>query len=283
MWTSGYDLLGRKTSQNDPDAGSSGYGYDDAGNLVSTTDAKQVELDYTYDLLGRKLTGSDKAKSNFQFASWLYDTKRIGYLTSSTRYVQGTTGGYTVAATGYTVLGKPTGTTITLPASETPLPSTYTTNYTYTINDQLLATQTDPSTKGLNSELITYGHDVLGNPTTTGSSAFFYVSSTVYTPFGAPSLVTQGASTNPATTTYDYDAQTLRLTDRVIKRTQAPGPVVDDTKYAYDASGNPTSITDLQSETGNTVTDQQCYSYDALDRLTDAWTGNNCTVNPPTA
>ncbi|MFD8928887.1 polymorphic toxin-type HINT domain-containing protein [Streptomyces mirabilis] len=283
VWTSDYDLLGRKTSQNDPDAGSSGYGYDDAGNLVSTKDAKQVELDYTYDLLGRKLTGSDKAKSNFQFASWLYDTKRIGYLTSSTRYVQGTTGGYTIAATGYTALGKPTGTTITLPASEAPLPSTYTTTYTYTIRDQLLATQSDPSTKGLSSEVINYNRDALGNPTSSSSgSVNSYVSSTVYTPFGALSQVTQGASTNPATTTYDYDAQTLRLTDRVIKRTQAPGPVVDDTKYAYDASGNPTSTTDQQSETGNTVTDQQCYSYDALDRLTDAWTANNCTVNPPT-
>ncbi|MFE2719241.1 polymorphic toxin-type HINT domain-containing protein [Streptomyces mirabilis] len=284
VWTFNYDLLGRKTSQNDPDVGKSSYGYDDAGNLVSTTDdAKQIELDYTYDLLGRKLTGSDKSKSNFQFASWLYDTKRIGLPTSSTRYVQGTTGGYTIAATGYTALGKPTGTTITLPASETPLPSTYTTNYTYTGNNQLLQTQTDPAVQRLTSEGINYAYDALGNPTKTSSTAGTYVDSTVYTDFGAPSVVIQGAPTNPAKTTYDYDAQTLRLKERVISRTQAPGPVVDDTKYAYDASGNPTSTTDLQSETGNTVTDQQCYGYDALDRLTDAWTGNNCTVNPPTA
>ncbi|WP_405883058.1 polymorphic toxin-type HINT domain-containing protein [Streptomyces sp. NBC_01136] len=284
VWTFDYDLLGRQKSQTDPDAGGSSSGYDDAGNLVSTTDTKQVELDYTYDLLGRKLTATDKSKSNFQFASWTYDTLRIGLPTSSTRYVQGTTGGYTVAATGYTALGKPTGTKITLPASETPLPSTYTTTYTYTIRDQLLATQSDPRTQGLTSEGITYDHDALGNPTETSSSANIYVGATVYTDFGAPSQVTQGASTNPATTTYNYDDQTLRLTDRVISRTQAPGPTVDDTKYAYDASGNPTSITDQQSETGNTVTDQQCYNYDALDRLTDAWTAkDNCSANPPTA
>ncbi|MFJ9250835.1 hypothetical protein [Streptomyces sp. NPDC101776] len=178
--------------------GKSSYGYDDAGNLVSTTDdAKQIELDYTYDLLGRKLTASDKSKSNFQFASWLYDTKRIGLPTSSTRYVQGTTGGYTIAATGYTALGQPTGTTVTLPTSETPLPSTYTTTYTYTINDQLPATQTDPSTKGLSSEVIDYDRDALGNPTASSSgSVSSYVSSTVYTDFGAPSRVVQGASTN---------------------------------------------------------------------------------------
>jgi YD repeat-containing protein len=137
----GYDLLGRRMSQTDPDAG--GSSYDDAGNLTSTTDVKQVELDYTYDPLGRKLMATDQSRSNFEFASWAYDILRIGLPTSSTRYVQGTTGGYTVATTACTSLGKPTGTKITLPASEAPLPSTYTTTYTYTytVNDQLLKTR----------------------------------------------------------------------------------------------------------------------------------------------
>ncbi|MEU0860494.1 RHS repeat-associated core domain-containing protein [Streptomyces griseofuscus] len=283
QWTVDYDLLGRKKTQHDPDAGKTDYHYDDAGNLTSTTDAKQAELDYTYDLLGRKLTASDKTNSDFEFASWTYDTLRIGLPTSSTRYVQGTTGGYTVSATGYTTLGKPTGTKITLPASEAPLPTTYTTSYTYSINDQLLRSQSDPRTQGLTSETINYGHDTLGNPTTSGSSGFAYITDTKYTPYAAPSLVTYGASTNSATATYSYDDQTLRPTERVIQRTQAPGPTVDDTKYTYDDAGNPTSTTDQQSETGNTVTDQQCYSYDALDRLTDAWTANdNCAANPPT-
>ncbi|MFI8348508.1 polymorphic toxin-type HINT domain-containing protein [Streptomyces sp. NPDC085596] len=229
-------------------------------------------------------TGTDKAKSNFQFASWTYDTLRVGLPTSSTRYVQGVTGRYTVASTGYTSLGRPTGTKISLPASETPLPSTYTTTYTYTVRDQLLATQSDPRAQGLNNEVITYDRDALGMPTGTGSSAFSYVTGTVYTDYGMPSRVTMGASTNPAVTTYDFDDQTLRLKERVISRTQAPGPTVDDTKYSYDAVGNPTSIRDEQSETGSTVTDQQCYSYDALDRLTDAWTANDsCNANPPTS
>ncbi|MEU9987766.1 hypothetical protein AB0E10_13350 [Streptomyces sp. NPDC048045] len=85
MWTSVYDLLGRKKSQTAPDAGGSRYGYDDAGNPTSTTDAKHVELDYTYDLLGRRLTGKDTSKDNFEFASWTYDTLRIGLPTSSPR------------------------------------------------------------------------------------------------------------------------------------------------------------------------------------------------------
>jgi YD repeat-containing protein len=140
QWQFGYDLLGRKTSQADPDAGTSHYGFDDAGNLVSTTDSRNDEMDFTFDLLGRKLTETDKAK-NFKVASWLYDTLRIGQQTSSTSYVQGVTGGYTVATTGYTTLGKSTGTKITLPASEAPLPTSYQTTYAYSPRTQLL---TDP-------------------------------------------------------------------------------------------------------------------------------------------
>ncbi|MFY4718515.1 RHS repeat domain-containing protein [Streptomyces sp. LaBMicrA B280] len=282
VWSFGYDLLGRKTSQTDPDAGGSSYGFDDADNMISTTDAKKHELDYTYDLLGRKLTATDK-KAGFQFASWAYDTLRIGLPTSSTRYVQGVTGGYTVATTGYTSLGKPTGTKITLPDSEAPLPATYTTTYTYTTNTQTLATQSDPRTQGLNNETIIYTHDALGAPVKTSSSINTYVGDTVLTNYGEPSQVTMGASTNPAQVTYGYDDQTRRLTDRLITRTQAPGPTVDEASYTYDASGNPTSATDKQSETGNTVTDQQCYSYDTLNRLTDAWTAkDDCAANPPT-
>ncbi|MEU0058634.1 hypothetical protein [Streptomyces sp. NPDC006334] len=64
------------------------------------------------------------------------------------------------------------------------------------------------------------------------------------------------SSTAPATAAYGYDDQTFKLTARVIQGTQAPGPTVNDTKYAYDSSGNPASVTDQQSEIGSTVTDR---------------------------
>ena len=240
------------------------------------------ELDYTYDLLGRKLSGTDKSTS-FEFASWLYDTLQIGQPTSSTTYVPNVTGGYTEAVTGYTSLGKPLGSKITLPASEAPLPTSYTTSYTYTANDQLLATQSDPAAAYLSSEKISYQRDALGNPTVTKSSAQTYVGNTTYTDYGEPLQVTYGASSNPASATYTYDDQTRDLTNVLISRTQAPGPTVDSTSYTYDAAGNLTSDTDAQSETGSTVTDQQCYSYDALDRLTSAWTANGSCATAPAA
>ena len=282
-WTFGYDLLGRKTSQSDPDAGTSSYGYDDAGNQVSSTDARGVELDYTYDLLGRKLSGTDKT-TGFEFGTWLYDTQQIGQPTSSTSYVPGVTGGYTVASTGYTSLGKPYGTKFTLPSSEAPLPTSYySTTYTYTTNDQLLSTQTDPSVAYLSAETIGYQHDTLGNPTVSSDKLGTYVAATSYTAYGEPLQVTYGPSTNAASATYTYDDQTRRLTNTLISRTQAPGPAVDSTTYTYDAAGNLTSDTDTQSETGTTITDQQCYSYDALDRLTTAWTANGSCSTAPAA
>jgi RHS repeat-associated protein len=268
-WTLGYDLAGKETSHTDPDTGSSTLTYDDAGNLTSTVDAAHAKLDYTYDLLGRKLTASDKG---FTFAKWTYDSLRIGKPASSTRYVPGVTGGYTVAPTGYSRLGKVMGTKITLPPSEAPLPTTYTTTNAYSINTELLQSKSDPRTQGLLGETIDYGYDTLGLPATTESSIALYVSGAVYSDLGQPSRVTMGASTNEADVIYSYEDQTLRLKERRLTRAQAPGPEVDDTTYTYDDSDNPLSVVDHQSETGNTVTDTQCFRYDRLARLSQAWT-----------
>jgi RHS repeat-associated protein len=270
-WSFVYDLLGRQTQQTDPDAGTSTAAYDDAGNLVSTVDARGVELDYTHDLLGRKLTATDRSAGGFQFGTWLYDTLQVGKLTSSTRSVPGVTGGYTVATTGYTPMGKPSGTQITLPSSEAPLPATYTTTYAYSVNDELLTTQGDPRTQGVAGENITYGYDTLGSPVSV-KGASVVAGPITYTGSGEPGQIALGPSGNQAWLTYTYDDQTRRLTDVRTSRTQAPGPTVDDTSYTYDASGNPTSVTDRRSETGSTSTDTQCYQYDALDRLGQAWT-----------
>ncbi|MFF5076330.1 polymorphic toxin-type HINT domain-containing protein [Actinoplanes sp. NPDC000266] len=273
VWTYTYDLLGRQTRKTDPDTGIGAAGYDDANNTIWTKDARGIQLDYTYDLLGRKLTATDKNKSDFKFASWTYDTLRIGKPTSSTRYVQDVVGGYTVEVTGYSTLGNPMGQTITLPSEEKPLPVSYTTSFAYTPNTELLAQQTDPAVGGLPSETINYGHNLLGAPTKTAGIGS-YVAGTVYTDFGQPSKVTLGPSSNQAEVLYSYDEFTLRRIGRQVSRVQGIGPLVDETNYSYDDAGNPLSVTNKQSENGNIVTDTQCYRYDSLARLADAWTSS---------
>ncbi|MFF5075547.1 RHS repeat domain-containing protein [Actinoplanes sp. NPDC000266] len=286
VWRDTFDLLGRKTVHEDPDTGTSYSSYDDAGNITATKDARGIQLTYSYDLLGRKLTAVDKTASNFKFASWTYDTLRIGKLTSSSRYVSGVTGAYTVATTGYTVLGNPLGQTVSLPSAERPLPVSYTTKRTYSPNTEYQTSQEDPQVGTLPGETITYSHNQLGTPTKT-SGIDLYVSGTVYTDFGQPSRLTMGASTNEVQALYGYEAHTRRLASRSIHRTQGIGPMIDETHYTYDDAGNPLSVVNKQSETGNIVTDAQCYRYDTLARLVDAWTAAGAcpaeTVKQPAA
>ncbi|MEU4220832.1 RHS repeat-associated core domain-containing protein [Actinoplanes sp. NPDC026623] len=276
VWSYKYDLRGRQSSQSDPDTGSTFTAYDDAGNLVSTKDTRGIQLDYTYDLLGRKLTGTDRSKSNFKFASWTYDTLRIGLPTSSTRYVSGVTGGYTVAVTGYSTMGNPLGQKVTLPSVESPLPVEYETDFRYTDTEEKLAQQDDPAVGGLPGETITYSHNALGSPTKS-SGIDLYVANTIYTDFGKPSKVTMGTSANPVEAIYAYDEETLRLSARTISRSKGLGPVVDHTTYRYDEAGNPLSVVNDQTESGNTVTDAQCYRYNTLKRLVEAWTASSST------
>ena len=280
VWTRKYDLRGRETQRIDPDTGTSTTTYDDAGDVLSTRDARGITLDYTYDLIGRKLAATDRSKSNFKFASWTYDTIRIGQQTSSTRYVSGVTGAYTVSVTGFSTLGNPLGQTIGLPSVERPLPAEYTTGFAYTPNTEILAQQTDPAVGGLAGEVLTYQHNLLGGATRT-SGIDLYAADTIYTDFGQLSKVTAGPEANKAEAIYSYDDETLRLKSRQVYRSQGIGPLVDDTSYTYDDAGNPLSTIDKQSENGNTVTDSQCYRYDTLARLTDAWTTSAmCTATP---
>jgi len=274
VWTYKYDLRGRLTSGADPDTGTNLTAYDDAGNIVTTKDARGVTLDYTYDLLGRKLTAVDRSKSNFKYASWEYDTLRIGEATSSTRYVSGVTGAYKVAVTGYSTLGKPLGQTISLPTDEQPLPTQYTTTFAYTPNVELPAQQVDPAVGGLPGETLTYSHNVLGAATST-VGIDRYVGGTIYTDVGRYSKVTMGPETNKAEAIYGYEDETLRLSSRTVSRNQGIGPVVDQSSWTYDEAGNPVSLTDKQSETGTIVTDAQCYRYNGLSRLVEAWTAKD--------
>ena len=52
----GYDSLGRRVTNEDPNSGSWTYEYSDMGDLVATTDARGVRIGYGYDLAGRLVT-----------------------------------------------------------------------------------------------------------------------------------------------------------------------------------------------------------------------------------
>ncbi|MTD56099.1 RHS repeat-associated core domain-containing protein [Amycolatopsis pithecellobii] len=278
VWTYTYDLLGNKTHATDPATGATSYTYDIAGQLTSSTDARNQTLVYTYDNLGRKTTEYSGSTTGPKLASWVYDTVQKGKLTSSTRYTP--QGNYLVGYGGYDGQGNPTSKTVQLPTSETGLSGNHTTQYEW--NDAGVLGDVLPAPGGgLPGEWIGTIYDSLGNAVSSDGYNG-YVSAVAYTPYGETAQISMGDIGMASWLTYDRDPQTRRLSHANYSA-QTGTPQLDDTTYTYSPSGNPTRSVDVQGPNGG-PTQTQCYTYDALDRLAQAWTAtDNCAANPATS
>lgn len=265
IWTYGYDPRGYQTSADDPDTGHSTTAYDNAGQVSSTTDARGTTIAYTYDKLGRRTGAFDGTTTGTQLAGWTYDTLPggLGLPTSSTSYHDGHA--YTQAVTGYDTAGRATGSSVTIPDNETGLAGTYSDSYTYNPAG-MLASMTVPAVGGLKSEKIQYDYDKLGNLSQLWSALSFYVYGTQFNPSGTVAERRLGPYSSQLVQVYNYELGTQRLT----RVTSAPTNKsnVSDLHYTYDDAGEVTTSTDY---TGGDL-DTQCYRYDYLDRLAEAWT-----------
>jgi RHS repeat-associated protein len=292
QWTNVYDLLGRTTKRIDPDTGTTTTVYDDDGNITATTDADNKVLSYSYDPLNRAIAQYDSRTQNAgtQNAAWLWDTEQKGKLTSTSTtnvtLANGTTGTIVNQANGYDVAGRPGGSIITIPAGETGLAGTYTTATANTSTGLITAT-TPAAMPGSPTETIKASYDTLGD-TTSALGYNAYVSAAAYTPYGEPAQLTLGAANAPVWFTYTYQPQTRQLTEANVSA-QLAQPQLDDTSYAYNADQRITAITDVQGYGPTAPVEQQCYAYDALDRLTQTYTAaqptsdGTCPTDPATA
>ena len=103
---------------------------------------------------------------------------------------------------------------------------------------------------------------------------------TQYTRYGEAARVQLGETGKRAWQSYYYDAHTRRL-ERTIVDAEVARPMQSDVNYHYDPFGNITSVADTPQER---PADVQCFRYDHLRRLTEAWTpGNGCDDDPSTA
>ncbi|WP_207400268.1 RHS repeat-associated core domain-containing protein [Actinomadura fibrosa] len=281
-WRYGYDLLGNELTASDPDKGDTTQTFDDAGRLTSTTDARGITVGYRYDDLGRKTEERQKTPDGWKtLAQWTYDTLLKGRPSSSTRHTG--TEKITTTVTGYDDAYRPTGTRLTLPASLAPLDGDYTTETTYKA-DGSPATVTLPALPGAAEETLTYKYDSLGNPYELGSGDHKYVYDAAYTEFGELSQVLSGDQPAAGKTpqqvaqTFYFQNATRRLARAVVhRRGERPGSVQDLT-YSYDPAGNVTAMSD-RPEIG--AADLQCFTYDGLRRLTDAWTTTSTPCGSP--
>lgn len=276
-----YDLLGQKISQSDPDTGITKLAYDANGRVKSTKGATGKTVSVTYDALGRKIAAYDGADdTSTQLASWTYDDPKvansIGRPTSNTRFDGGAA--YTQATTGYTANGQPTGSSVTIPSTVAGLAGTYTYTNTYTTVTGLPFSTSYPAAGTLPAEKVTYGYNALDEVTAVGGLAS-YTSSTTYDAYARVTQMTVGRLANRNSFTNTYDEHTGALNEVNSTRVTAPQSV-DDTTYTRDPGGNITRITDVQ---GGTTTDTQCYGYDLLKRLNEAWTATDKCAGSPSA
>ena len=279
-WTYSYDLLGRQVKAVDPDSGTLVTGYDAAGNVAYTTNGGGVTVNYSYDGLNRKTaehTGSATQGSGTLIATWTWDTLKKGKLTSESAITGGVT--YKTGMLGYNSLGTPSGTYAIVPAGQ-PLAGTYRTQYSYSTTG-LLLTENPAAGGGLPADALTFKYDQLGNPTYEAGYDT-YVNNATWTPYGEISQIDLGSGPSSAALTYSYDPRTRNVT-AVNLSDQQPSPQADNIAYTYNADRQITQIADTQGPSGAPVQDQ-CYTYDPLSRLTQAWTSANaCATNPATA
>lgn len=284
-WRYSYDQRGRKIRDDDPDRGTTTYTYDMAGQLLTTTDAEQKTLAYSYDALGRKTSIREGSTSGKLRAEWTYDTlpNGIGKPVASKRYEPaGTANAYTSEIAAYDTYGRPLTTTVSIPASEGSLcaagtltPCTYSYATTYRANGQT-ATAELPAAAGLAKEKLTYSYNQVGLLSGLLTANQIYVYDVTYNKLSQLTQQITGEFGKRTTTTLTIDENTGRVSNANSNAEQKPQ--IFNLDYSYDDAGSITKIADTPS--GGTA-DTQCYGYDYLQRLTDAWTptDGDCAVS----
>ncbi|MBG6134501.1 ricin-type beta-trefoil lectin domain protein [Longispora fulva] len=297
-WNTTYDLRGRVKAKTDPDAGTTTPTYDDAGQLSGVTDGRGAAVAYKYDVLGRK-TLVKNATTGVTLASWTFDNLLKGQLDSSSRFEGADE--YKTSVTGYDNGYRPTGTSVTVPNSAGTLAGTYNTSLTYTADGQVYQIGY-PAAGGLAAETVSNTYNTIGQligvAGTTGYSDR-YLSDVWYYHDGGISQRTLG---DPATgkrvkVTTLRDDVTLRTTSNQVHTEHPGGPDTWDQQlveaYSYDPAGNVKGLRETVTGTtgGNPwgtvptgTVSQQCFTYDGLRRMTEAWTttADTCQASPST-
>ncbi|MFC8536777.1 RHS repeat domain-containing protein [Streptomyces sp. NPDC057249] len=279
VWKYTFDSRGQKTVIDDPDQGITHNAYDDEGRLTSVTDARGITLTTQYDKLGRKTAVQ---QGDTTLAEWTYDTLAKGQLTSSARYVDGAA--YTTATDAFNDRYQPTSTTTTIPSAATGLAGTYT--WTYGYNDETGATlwTLNPAIGNIPAERVTTNYNSDDLPFRTSGALGALVSNTSYDIYSRSQRLEFGAVVGKKVyKTQVYDEHTGRLTQQLTDRDLAPQRV-DNTSYSYDPSGNVTGVRTASGQDAQQSTDTQCFTNDALGRLTEAWTAKtDCSTAPSKA
>ncbi|MFD0857228.1 RHS repeat-associated core domain-containing protein [Actinomadura adrarensis] len=159
------------------------------------------------------------------------------------------------------------------------LAGTYISNTTYGL-DGNVRTINGPAIGGLPGETLVYDYDTWLRPTRLTSGQGAYVNDSEYTATGKLKLHELGDLGKHVWQTFTYQHGSQRLATARTSRENIGGFARDAT-YNYNDAGNITAISDIARD----GTETQCFNYDGLQRLTEAWTQptTSCEATPSAA
>jgi YD repeat-containing protein len=288
VWTTSYDAAGNTVKSTDPDTGTTVSSYNDDNELVSSTDNAGQTLSTDYDVLGRKTAVHNGDTSGPILNAWAYDNADggKGRLASATAYAaDGVTPTWTHSVGGYNAFGKPTAETTTVPAgaygNTAAISYATTASYTPIMGNVDTTTIKETGTGNLiGTESYGIGYNDAGLPVATGGLDT-YVAWADYDPHGRLLRATDSVMPKQMVVTNSWDEPTGRLLNSTVSKEDG-NAAVDSTSYTYNPAGQITSATDTQDGGGAASTDRQCFGYDYLGRLTNAWTDAGTTHTAPT-
>jgi RHS repeat-associated protein len=288
-WKYEYDLRGREVQTTDPEKGITKVEYNNADDVLKSTDAKGDVVSTVYDDLGRQ---KERYFNAVKSATWTYDTVAKGHPAKSTSIV----GGYSFSREvfeyndAYQVVDEES----VIPAMPglTALAGTYVTTNTYTVNGLLHRTSL-PKVGPMEKEGLTRTYDDFGNvvklagTSSPSGTVRTYVDRATWSPYGEVLnrwLGTPVGDKPQAYQNYVYDDATRRLSEFYFDR-DGTVPNVAALKYGYDDAGNVLSMADRPVDADNNPRageeDVQCFGYDHLRRLTQAWSQSSATCAAP--
>lgn len=241
-----HDMMGRRISTTDADAGTWTYTFDAAGYEVARVDSKGNRTEHTYDKVGRVLTRKyGVGGANLETTTYTYDQARTGYYNQgSLTTIADAAGSQTL---DYDTAGRLVKTTRVVDGSS------FTTTRGFDVGGRVLwTTFPDGDTLGTASAPITY--DNAGQMKTVPG----YVTASVYDAMGR---LTSHTNSNGTVTTRAYNANRAWLTNITTKKGTT---TLQNLTMSRNNVGKITTVTSPFANEGWT------YAYDDLGRLTSS-------------
>ncbi|MET9837362.1 polymorphic toxin-type HINT domain-containing protein [Streptomyces virginiae] len=283
VWSYKYDLRGRPYEASDPDRGLRKTTYDIGDRVQTITDSRNKTIAVAYDALGRATTTHEGSLQGRKLTEQTYDTLpgALGLPVSSTRYDE-SGNAYTQAVTGYDAEYRPLASKIVIPANEGKLAGTYTYNNTYTKTLGMPQSVQFPATAGLPADRMAIGYNGLDQAHSASVNGRAFLTGSEFSKLGDLTRTHVGDANKQIVSTFEFDEQTRRPTRTY--STQQTGTTgysqISDVTTKYDDAGNVLKITDKQDGSVS-ATDTQCFAYDPLRRMSDAWTAtDDCALKP---